>query len=533
ALDKSKTTKGDDIKVYVWAYDGTVYSPAVVSDPVTILNSPPTAPTVAIVPANPKTDDDLTASVSGSSDADGDSLTYTYSWKKRAEGGSTWETVGTGPVLDKTKTTKGDEFKVFVWAYDGTAYSSATASDPPVTIGDTLPSLPTAVTITPAAPIYGQDLTATALGAIDPDGDAFTYTYEWARLPAGSGVWEAWGNAGQTLDSSKTTGGEQWKARARAGGAGGSLNLWKESDPVTVATPLPAPRGLRLVVSADTPNVLIATAQVVSPLPGATVTYQYEWQKYAGGGLWGSWGNTSDAGVLTATLALGERWRARARASYVGGTYCDWRQSQPVTVVNLAPTAPTAVTITWDGKQPLGLASLTSDLRAEVTPLDEALVYRYVWSKKPAGSTTWTALAPSGPTLNHSLLTAGDRWRVCCNAGDGSNWSANAWAAPVTVAGAPAPAMALAVAAMPTRGGGVAITVQLSAAAQVETRVRNLAGRDIAVLSPRQLPAGTTGLLWNGKGLSGTSVPAGTYLVQVTARRTDGTVSSGYSILRW
>ena len=46
-------------------------------------NTPPSAPVVAIAPANPTTADDLTVSfLAEATDADGDAVTYTYRWLK-------------------------------------------------------------------------------------------------------------------------------------------------------------------------------------------------------------------------------------------------------------------------------------------------------------------------------------------------------------------------------------------------------------------------------------------------------------------
>lgn len=69
---------------------------------------------------------------------------------------------------------------------------------------------------------------------------------------------------------------------------------------------------------------------------------------------------------------------------------------------------------------------------------------------------------------------------------------------------------------------GAQITVNLSAAAQVGVEIRNLAGRTVAVLPERALAAGVHSLLWSGRGITGTKVPAGQYLVCVRAITRDG-----------
>ncbi|MHB8993862.1 MAG: Ig-like domain-containing protein [Armatimonadota bacterium] len=95
----------------------------------------------------------------------------------------------------------------------------------------------------------------------------------------------------------------------------------------------------------------------------------------------------------------------------------------------------------------------------------------------------------------------------------------------------PAAAAAVTVASQPT-ALGAQIIVNLASAAEVTVSVRNLAGREVAVLQPGLLEAGARSLLWNGRSSAGTKVPAGIYLVQVTARGTNGTVCSAIGSLR-
>jgi len=77
-------------------------------------------------------------------------------------------------------------------------------------------------------------------------------------------------------------------------------------------------------------------------------------------------------------------------------------------------------------------------------------------------------------------------------------------------------------AAVPTRlGAEIAFT--LSARAQVRATIMNIAGREIAVVAPgKECQAGTNTLTWNGQTNAGLSVPNGTYLIRVEARKEDG-----------
>ncbi len=97
--------KGQTVLVTVTPHDGAVAGTAVSSSSVTVLDSAPTAPSVAILPYNPSVEggDLLCTLDEPSTDADGDSVSYTVSWTVDGEdylaGGGTDTGVGwLGPV---------------------------------------------------------------------------------------------------------------------------------------------------------------------------------------------------------------------------------------------------------------------------------------------------------------------------------------------------------------------------------------------------------------------------------------------------
>lgn len=94
----------------------------------------------------------------------------------------------------------------------------------------------------------------------------------------------------------------------------------------------------------------------------------------------------------------------------------------------------------------------------------------------------------------------------------------------------PAAAAGLTVASAPT-ASGAQITLNLASAADVTVNVRNLAGREIALLQPGRLEAGVQSLVWNGKSNAGTKVPAGTYLLEAVANCADGTSAKAMASL--
>ena len=71
--------------------------------------------------------------------------------------------------------------------------------------------------------------------------------------------------------------------------------------------------------------------------------------------------------------------------------------------------------------------------------------------------------------------------------------------------------------------GGITVNYTLSADAQVQVEVLNIAGRKVATLaSDEATPAGVSSCGWNGRGGAGTLVPGGRYLVRICARAADG-----------
>jgi len=74
--------KGDTVHVLVTPNDGEEIGLAVASNPITVLNTPPTAPGISISPTDPEPGvDDVVCSVdTASDDADGDAVTYGFAW---------------------------------------------------------------------------------------------------------------------------------------------------------------------------------------------------------------------------------------------------------------------------------------------------------------------------------------------------------------------------------------------------------------------------------------------------------------------
>ncbi|MCD6360237.1 MAG: hypothetical protein J7M38_05170, partial [Armatimonadetes bacterium] len=170
-------------------------------------NSPPTQPTVDVTPDNPVTGDDLTVSASGSTDADGDPVAYSYEWYKCSNGGPFYHQVAYDQhtVVPASATSKGEVWMCVVTPNDGTD-DGPTGQDQ-VTIGNTAPSVDS-VAISPDPADTTDDLLATPSGWDDADGDAESYTWQW-EVDSGAGFAVIAGATTNTLDHTNFNRGDQ------------------------------------------------------------------------------------------------------------------------------------------------------------------------------------------------------------------------------------------------------------------------------------------------------------------------------------
>jgi hypothetical protein len=125
--------KGQSVYVVVTPNDGTVDGTSGTSSTVTVLNSAPTAPVVEITPSEAEEGDDLTCTVlTGSADADGDSVTSTFAWDVDGVGYSDASDTATESVVDGADVSAGQAWTCEVVADDGDDTMSASDA---VTVG--------------------------------------------------------------------------------------------------------------------------------------------------------------------------------------------------------------------------------------------------------------------------------------------------------------------------------------------------------------------------------------------------------------
>lgn len=150
--------KGDSVTVDVTPYDGRDHGVAVTSGTRVIQNSGPSTPGVDLTPNYPEDDDELVCTVSSAStDADGDSISYTYAWTVNGVASAI-----TTSTVASSYTSDGETWVCSVTASDGTTSSSA-GSDSAV-VGDyTAPDAPILDTPDP----YRNDASVTVNGSTE------------------------------------------------------------------------------------------------------------------------------------------------------------------------------------------------------------------------------------------------------------------------------------------------------------------------------------------------------------------------------
>jgi len=133
---------------------------------------PPTTPVIVISPEFPLSTDDLACLIQiGSSDPDGNVITYTYTWFKNGVAA-----LIAASTVPGTETSAGDSWTCQVVANDGSLDSDP--GEATVIIGNQAPSVETA-TLTPDPGYEDTTFDCLASGWLDLDGDPEGYQYAW------------------------------------------------------------------------------------------------------------------------------------------------------------------------------------------------------------------------------------------------------------------------------------------------------------------------------------------------------------------
>ena len=393
-LTGSNFVKGNSVYVVVTPWDGEDLGSSVTSATRMITNSAPSTPVVAVTPATPEREDDLTCTAS-STDADGDSMVATYSWTVNGAASA----VATSTVAE-ADTENGDTWACIVTVSDGTDTSAAgTAS---VVVADYLNVRPTApvVHITPDPPTTTDPL-AVVMDSVsyDLDGDTISYGYRWYR----NGVYS--GDTTNPLAASATTRGEVWTVEVTPNDGYGDGTAG--SDSVTVGNSLPSITSAAITpTTAYTSDTLTATASGFADSDGDSASYRYQWLV-----------NGSRVSGATNSTLSGSTF---GRGDIIGVEITPWDgydvgtavASSTMTILNTTPTTP-GVDLT--PVYPETTDTLTCAVSSASTDADgDSITYTYSWTVN--GSATGL----SSTTVASSYTTNGEIWAWSVTASDGT-----------------------------------------------------------------------------------------------------------------
>ncbi|MDO7868518.1 PKD domain-containing protein [Nocardioides jiangxiensis] len=351
-------TATTSVAKHTWADAGSYAVKLTVVDPfgasatktvtVTVVNRAP----VAVATASPQaahTGETVTFDGTGSSDPDGDALSYTWEFP----GGATATTAKATRAFPAVGT-----YQVKLTVTD--AFGASTSDLVTVTASNAAPVA--SATATPATPHPGDTITFDGTGSSDPDGDALTYRWEFP--------------GGVTATTAKTT---------RPAGPIGTYQV-----KLTVTDPYGASSSTTLTVNvSNKAPTAVATFSPAAPRPGTTVTFD------------GTGSSDPDGDALAYTWEFPD-----GSTSTVAKPTRSWSApgSYPVKLTVTDPygaSASTTVTVTVSNKTPVAAATatptaprpgdtVTFDGTGSSDPDGDALTYRWEF---PGGATATTAKA--------------------------------------------------------------------------------------------------------------------------------------------
>ena len=329
-LAKAHTTRNDDWQVLVTPSDGEDFGATDSSNIITVANSPPSISSVLLSPLTPTTEDNITSTIAGQNDEDGDALSFEYRWYLD---GNLQEGLNNLSQLPSLATRNDDIWMLEIRAYDGEDYSNWAGSNS-ITIGQhTSNTAPTvdSITITPTNPDTQDHLVAQVTSS-DADLDSITATeYQWRKNGAIAGI------TSSTVDSSTTSKGEVWSVEARVND-GTVWSAWTTSSPQKILNSVPVLESATIsAVEVQTDENVTLTA-TMSDVDGDALTMNIMW--YLDGTLQPDYTNEA---ILPSTLtSKGTVWTAVIQA-YDGTDLSLESQTLSVEIVNSPPEVSVAL----------------------------------------------------------------------------------------------------------------------------------------------------------------------------------------------
>ncbi|HEY6101356.1 MAG TPA: hypothetical protein VIW03_18100, partial [Anaeromyxobacter sp.] len=389
--------KHDRVRVTVTPWDGELAGPPAFAE-CEVANTPPSAPAIAIEPAEPTAPRGATVAIRKPSvDRDGDAVAYRYAWWRD---GTPFK--NDGPTIPPGTMRNGELWRVEVTPFDGEDEGDRVALQ--AVVKNTPPPSPSVV-LAPASAAAGESLTCDARAPEqDADQEQITLRHRWFRNDRP----EAIADGSPTLPAGVLRRGEKWRCEAwsfdgtaESGRVGAELvvrNTPPTAPQVTIE-PDKAHRGDDLFCRISTPS---------RDPDGDPVTYAYAWTENDRPAQAGS----DPARIDGSRVSKGKRWKCTATPS--DGTAAGTPASA-VLVVSNSPPGPAVVRL-----EPASPRQGQA-LRCEVVvksedPDGDPVRYRFAWQRNGAAQ----PFAETSQEVPPRLVKAGDRWRCTATATDGS-----------------------------------------------------------------------------------------------------------------
>ena len=391
--------KGDSWLASVTPSDGEDFGTTVNSNTIAVLNSLPSISSATISPSNPTVDDDLTVSISGETDNDGDTLAFEYRWYLN---GALQDGLDDLTIVPSLATRADDVWEVEVRAHDGEGYSPWVRSNTISVTGDTSNNAPTvdSITISPSNPKTLDTLVASPMSS-DADMDSIVDTqYRWLKNGITTTITTS------TIDSTVTTKGDLWTVEVRVND-GTEWSVWTASSSLEIVNTAPSLDSATISMNQAATDENVTVMATMSDVDGDQTTMSITW--YLDGVIQLEYNN--QATLPSSATNKGESWTAVVQAND-GETTSSQSETLSVLIVNSDPLLSIALE-NVTSQDDLALQTSISDIDIDATEISAITWFRNGFRE---GSLDGATIVPS------SYLGPGQEWSVEVNVTDGTSY---------------------------------------------------------------------------------------------------------------
>ena len=389
-ISKTHTTRNDDWWAKVTPSDGEDVGTETQSNIVTVFNAPPTITSSVLSPSAPTNDDDLSASITGSNDNDGDTLSYEYRWYLD---GSLQHGLANLTIVPSYATRGEDTWEVEIRAYDGEDYSSWVRSSAVSISGQSSNTAPAvdSIIISPSTPTTSDSLIASSTSS-DADMDSIVQTeYRWWK----NGVMTSFSSS--MLDASVTSKSDSWSVEIRVND-GTDWSTWTPSSNIEIQNTAPQLESASISATEVTTDQDVTLSTIMSDVDGDTLTISIVW--YLNGTIQPEYNN--QATLPSSATIKGNIWTAIVQADD-GEATSSQSETLSVSILNSKPLLSIALDESVTSQDDLSIETTITDLDGDLTEISSITWFRNGFRE---GSLDGATTVPS------SYLGPGQEWSV-------------------------------------------------------------------------------------------------------------------------